>query len=66
MTIIVKYSDTRTKEIDFGMISDKEVTDSFKKAYITRALSTGNKLVELIYPYHTETYTLYKINYRRR
>lgn len=65
MTIIVKYSDTKTQETNFQVIEDNKVTRRLKQEYIKHMASEEDTFLELIYPHHSETYTLYSINYRR-
>ncbi|MFD2829053.1 hypothetical protein [Corticicoccus populi] len=65
MTVIVKYSDSTTKKTDLQVVNDSKETKLLKKKYINDMLNEKDTFLELIYPHHSETYTLYSINYRR-
>jgi hypothetical protein len=62
MTIVVKYSDTKTQETDFKIVNDES---KLKYDYFQKMLDSKHTYMELIYPHHSETFTLYSINYRR-
>ncbi|HIW12975.1 MAG TPA: hypothetical protein H9891_07425 [Candidatus Salinicoccus stercoripullorum] len=68
MAIIVKVKDSTNNETDFRFIHSDRVKDSIKAAYINQEMkqTAGRKLVQFIYPDHTETFTQFKINYKRR
>ncbi len=68
MTIIVKVKDSMTNQTDFRFIRSDKVKDSIKTAYINQEMTSedSGKFVQFIYPGHTETFTTFKINYKRR
>jgi|GEM_PF-6356385 len=68
MAIIVKVKDSTNNETDFRFIRSDRVKDSVKAAYINQEMkqAAGSKFVQFIYPGHTETFTQFKINYKRR
>lgn len=68
MAILVKVKDSTNNETDFKFIRNDKVEDSIKAAYIKQEMTqtVTNKCVQFIYPSHTETFTQFKINYKRR
>lgn len=67
MAIIVKVKDSTNNHTDFRFIRSDKVKDSIKTAYINQEMQSDNsKFVQFIYPGHTETFTQFKINYKRR
>ncbi|AKG74271.1 hypothetical protein [Salinicoccus halodurans] len=68
MTIIVKVKDSTNNETNFRFIRSDKVKDSIKTEYINQEMTQRNnsKFVQFIYPNHTETFTQFKIDYKRR
>lgn len=68
MAIIVKVKDSTKNETDFRFIRNDRVKESVKAMYIDQEFSSDNngKFIQFIYPGHTETFTQFMINYKRR
>lgn len=68
MGIIVKVKDSTNDETDFRFIRNDKVKDSIKASHIGREMTEedSTKFVQFIYPSHTETFTQFKLNYKRR
>ncbi|WP_462421002.1 hypothetical protein [Salinicoccus sp. Marseille-QA3877] len=68
MTIIVKYSDTKNNKTRYHLISNPGDTEHIKQDYIKKeshSKNIGQKMIEFIYPDHTERFRIYELNYRR-
>lgn len=68
MTIIVKYSDTKNNKTRYHLISNSGDTEHIKQHYIKKeshSKDIGQKMLEFIYPNHTERFRIYELNYRR-
>lgn len=68
MTIIVKYSDTKNNKTRYHLISNPSETEHIKEHYIQKeshSNNIGQKMLEFIYPDHTEKFRVYELDYRR-
>lgn len=68
MTIIVKYSDTKTKQTRYHLVSDASDTEHIKNHYMRKVSHSDDpayNMMEIIYPHHTERVKCYELNYRR-
>lgn len=68
MTIIVKYSDTKNNKTRYHLVSNPSETEHIKEHYIqneSHSNHIGQKMIEFIYPNHTEKFRVYELDYRR-
>jgi len=69
MSILVKYRNSSNDKAFFKLIKNKDELNPSLNPFIYKGLNENYEddlLVELIYPYHTERYLEYHIDYKSR
>lgn len=71
MSILLKVSDSLNQVLDFEVIESHQLEtetliDIFNTYFSYDVSEDNSKILKVIYPNHTEIYTQFNINYRRK